>query len=126
MSANFLDDTERQRPTETVRLDQASIDAIARHVVEILRAEALVSDGAPLTAAEVAVRYGVSRTWVYDNAERLGAIRLGHGKSPRLRFDPERVRQYFEKNGRGVPGLRKRQGPQRWLPETDLIPIRGH
>lgn len=44
-----------------------------------------------LTAAEVARRFGVSPEWVRENAERLGALRLGDGPRPRLRFDPGRV-----------------------------------
>ena len=44
-----------------------------------------------LTAAEVARRFRVSPEWVRENAERLGALRLGNGPHPRLRFDPARV-----------------------------------
>lgn len=44
-----------------------------------------------LSAREVAGRYGVSAEWVRDHASDLGAIRLGDGPRPRLRFDPEIV-----------------------------------
>lgn len=44
-----------------------------------------------LTAAEVSAWWGVHRGWVYQHAEELGAIRIGTGQRPRLRFDPERV-----------------------------------
>jgi hypothetical protein len=44
-----------------------------------------------LTAAEVSVWWGVHRGWIYQHAEELGAIRIGTGQRPRLRFDPERV-----------------------------------
>jgi hypothetical protein len=44
-----------------------------------------------LTAAQVAQRFGVTRGWVYANADELGARRLGHGSKPRLRFDAEEV-----------------------------------
>jgi hypothetical protein len=40
-----------------------------------------------LTAADVARRFGVSPEWVRENAEHLGALRLGDGPRPRLRFD---------------------------------------
>lgn len=40
------------------------------------------------TAAELATQLGVSRAYVYEHAERLGAIRLGRGPRARLRFDP--------------------------------------
>lgn len=43
------------------------------------------------TAAELATRLGVSRAYVYEHAERLGAIRLGCGPRARLRFDPHEV-----------------------------------
>jgi hypothetical protein len=44
-----------------------------------------------LTAREVSETYRVHRGWVYEHAEELGAIRIGEGKRPRLRFDPEQV-----------------------------------
>ena len=48
------------------------------------------SAGRPLVdATEIARLLGVSRSSVYENAQSLGAIRIGEGKSGRLRFDPE-------------------------------------
>lgn len=44
-----------------------------------------------LTAREVAERFGVSAEWVRDHAAALGAVRLGDGPRPRLRFDAEKV-----------------------------------
>ncbi len=44
-----------------------------------------------LTAADVAKRFGLSAEWVRDHADDLGALRLGTGKRPRLRFDLDRV-----------------------------------
>lgn len=44
-----------------------------------------------ITAADVADRLGVTRSFVYEHAHQLGAIRLGNGPRPRLRFDPETV-----------------------------------
>jgi hypothetical protein len=41
-----------------------------------------------LLAAEVA-QARVTRAWVYAHAEELGAIRLGSGPKPRLRFAPD-------------------------------------
>src|SRR4051812_40819680 len=41
-----------------------------------------------LDAAEIAQRCGVTRAWVYAHAAELGALRLGAGPRPRLRFDP--------------------------------------
>ena len=59
-------------------------------MVEIVRRELGVS-AAPavelIDAREVARRSGFSRAWVYENAGRLGAVRVGDGRRPRLRFD---------------------------------------
>jgi transposase-like protein len=66
-------------------LDHWFIDAVARRVAEILDA------GASLTVAEVAARYGVSRSWVYAHQRELGALRLGAGPRARLRFDSKIV-----------------------------------
>jgi hypothetical protein len=110
-----------------VRLDADSIDAIAQRVADILRSESLSTREQLITATDVAARFGVSRTWVYDNAERLGAIRLGSGSKARLRFDTKRVSELFEP----APGSRERAAPHssptatRWLGKADLIPIRG-
>jgi lipoprotein-anchoring transpeptidase ErfK/SrfK len=39
------------------------------------------------TAAELERRYGISRGWFYAHKDELGAVRMGSGKRPRLRFD---------------------------------------
>ena len=44
-------------------------------------------------ARAVAEELGVARDWVYANADRLGAVRLGDGPRARLRFDLERARR---------------------------------
>jgi predicted DNA-binding transcriptional regulator AlpA len=111
-----------------VRLDADSIDAIAKRVADILRSESLQTPEQLVTATDVAARFGVSRTWVYDNAERLGAIRLGTGSKARLRFDPRRVSELIqaEPNSRERPARRSPPAATRWLDKADLIPIRGH
>ena len=124
MPHDFVEDRANE-PAAIVRLDPASIDAIARHVVEILRGESLADTCTPLTAAEVASRFGVSRSWVYENAERLGAIRLGDGARPRLRFDPARVREVLDGGRRAKPTPRASGNSNRWVAAGDLIPIRG-
>ena len=45
-----------------------------------------------VTAATLADYLGVSRAWVYENALRLGAVRLGDGPKARLRFDLEHAK----------------------------------
>jgi hypothetical protein len=39
-----------------------------------------------LTAGQLARRLGVTAQWVYDHQNELGAIKLGSGRKPRLRF----------------------------------------
>ena len=109
----------------SVRLDAQSVERIARRVAELLRSES-PSASARLTADDVAHRYSVSRTWVYENAERLGAVRLGDGSRARLRFEPDRVREHFEAADRSAREQPDRRTRHRWVAEADLIPIRGH
>lgn len=67
--------------------------AVAARVLEVLKEQGFSPQAAQQTewldALEVARRLGVSREWVYEHAEELGATRLGSGRRPRLRF-PER------------------------------------
>lgn len=76
-----------------VHLDPESVEAIARRLADLLggAAEAERPRKQLLSAEEVSRWWGVSRRWVYDHAERLGARRLGTGSRPRLRFDPDDV-----------------------------------
>ena len=76
---------------ETPTLDAATIRAIAREVARLT-----VPGGGLLTASEVAVAFNVTRGWVYAHADELGAIRLGDGPRPRLRFDPAVVTQRLQ------------------------------
>jgi hypothetical protein len=69
--------------------------------VRALRAEVRVlqvqdASGALVDAARIAAELGVSRQWVYQNRDRLGAIRVGSGPKGRLRFDIERARQALQ------------------------------
>jgi hypothetical protein len=71
-------------------LDAASIEAVARRVVELIHDEG----GSPaarrlVDAATLAAELGVDRSWVYAHRAELRAIQLGTGSKPRLRFDPE-------------------------------------
>src|SRR5271165_5008089 len=43
-------------------------------------------------AATLARELGTSRDWVYEHSDLLGALRLGSGPRPRLRFDPVAAR----------------------------------
>ena len=84
-----------------VRLAEETIDQLAARVADLLDARGSVppaDDRTPsgsglLSASEVSRWWNVERGWVYQHADQLGVIRLGTGRRPRLRFDPERVRQ---------------------------------
>jgi hypothetical protein len=43
-------------------------------------------------ASTLAAELGISRDYVYEHSEELGALRLGNGPKARLRFDPVAVR----------------------------------
>jgi hypothetical protein len=98
-------ETETQAPS-LVRLDDHTIDALARRVAVLIGPSAPTSTpsgevrgGSPgglLSAAQVAERFNVDRDWVYAHADQLGARRLGTGPKPRLRFDPGEVAAYLE------------------------------
>ncbi len=79
-------------PTVIDEIADRLIDAIVERVVEAIRSEGNVRPTreatAWLDAREVAQRLGVSREWVYEHAEELGASRIGTGPRPRLRFAP--------------------------------------
>ena len=67
--------------------DRVLVEAIVERLVEVLRPSG--ADGRGLVDAnELARLLGCSTSWVYANASELGAVRLGTGKRPRLRFDP--------------------------------------
>jgi hypothetical protein len=42
-------------------------------------------------AADLARQLSVERSWVYEHANELGAVRLGTGPKAPLRFDPDRA-----------------------------------
>jgi hypothetical protein len=70
---------------QLVRLDAASIDAVAARVVGLMCREwecttPLPGAGGLVTAAEVARRFALRREWVYENADRLGVVRLGEAR----------------------------------------------
>lgn len=71
-----------------------------------------MSDDRLLTAAEVARRFSVERSWVYAHARELGVVKLGGGPRPRLRFDPAVIAQ------RLLPAA----GPTLCAP-SELLPI---
>jgi hypothetical protein len=74
---------------QSVTLSAEDFEAIANHVAQL----AVIPGTAGLVDARaLAAELGVARDWVYANADRLGAVRLGDGPRARLRFDVERAR----------------------------------
>lgn len=114
-----------------IKLDAATVEKIARRVVELLEQRGL--QGRELVdAAELARRLGIERSWVYSHAIELGAVKLGSGPKPRLRFDPQLAAKVLRKvaeDSAADPPTRsgKRAGqPQRGREsEVSLLPIRG-
>ena len=96
------------------------VEAIAQRVAELLRAELHLAPRL-LTPSEVADRFAVSRTWVYEHATELGAIRLGNGPKARLRFDPDRVRRVVNREPDKDTARPTRPAPSR--KKNGLLPI---
>jgi hypothetical protein len=88
-----------------------------------------------IDASELARLLGTARSFIYEHATELGAIRLGSGPRARLRFDPERALERLAtcSAGRGsdavehrtVEPKRGRRRSSRLGTEVPLLPIRG-
>ncbi|MBK5218938.1 MAG: hypothetical protein JJE35_04015 [Thermoleophilia bacterium] len=72
-----------------LRLDPETVEALARRIAELLGEHRTRSGLWLLDVDGLARLLGVQSRWVYEHAGELGAIRLGEGRRPRLRFDPE-------------------------------------
>ena len=113
--------------------ERVLVDAIAERVSGLLRSEPLCSR--LVDAATLADGLGVDRSYVYAHAEELGAVRLGSGSKPRLRFDLEAAREAMSRyagNHSGgsnastgaesvVPPARRTRRPPSRLPEPGSI-----
>jgi hypothetical protein len=86
---------------EPAGYDDDALDRLADLLAERLavRLNGLApSRSEPLVdAAEIARLHGKTRSWVYEHAGELGAVRLGSGPRPRLAFSPARVAERLEK-----------------------------
>lgn len=109
--------------------ERALIDATARRVVELLRDEPIHHGRRTrlVTASELAAILNVDRGWVYEHATELGAVRLGEGDRPRLRFDVDRAlaaRTQHSAEAKRQPEAAK---PRRRAPRgsAELLPIHG-
>jgi hypothetical protein len=104
-----------------IRLDPESIEALAQRIAELVaEREPERSERGLISADAVAERWGVSRRWVYEQAERLGARKINTGSRPRLRFDPDEVAEKLGEppgggtgrpDARGCAGMRGDYGP---------------
>lgn len=103
------------------------VEAVAIRVVELLEAR---SPSRLVTAAEVAQLFSVERSWVYAQADRLGAVRLGSGPRARLRFDVRAVARALDRNPAKTPSdagpVRPLRGrPRKSAMPADVVPLRG-
>lgn len=108
----------------TVRLDNGSVEAIALRVAELLRDEPAAD--AMVDAAAIAQRLGVSREYVYEHADELGAVRLGEGTKARLRFDPARAVEGFAPRPSPQTIVHTPRPRRRTSDAADLLPVRGN
>jgi len=115
--------------SKRIRLDPETVEKIARRVVELLEARGL-QQRELVDASALAKRFGIERSWVYSHAIELGAVKLGNGAKPRLRFDPEVAARVLRRVGEepaADPPARsgKRAGqPQGSEGRVELLPIR--
>jgi len=111
-------------------LDPATIEAIAVRVIELLERRS-VDVPVRVDANEIARRFSLSRSWVYEHAADLGAVSIGTGSRPRLRFNVRSVadalappRQSEGVTGKLPPCPGRRSPPaQREAGDTPLLPI---
>jgi predicted DNA-binding transcriptional regulator AlpA len=114
------------------QLDPATIEeiairlstVIAERVVQVMKTEGITAQGTAATAwldaRQVAQRLGVSREWVYEHADELGASRIGTGRRPRLRFPPHVLEA---RAGNRTPAEEASQPAKRRSKPSGLIPI---
>ena len=98
-------------------LDREDVEAIARRVAELLRGEPTAS-AQYVDAATIACQFGVTRAWVYQHKSDLGAVPLGNGPKPRLRFDVTRVGHILATEDGGLPPRRRGRPPATRRPRT--------
>jgi hypothetical protein len=128
--------SERLHPADLQQL----ADLLAPRIAEELAARAHPSqpsraESTLVSAATLAERLGVERSWVYEHAADLGGRRLGRGSKPPLRFNVETAlaalpscsagRMPATSPGRSAePNQRARRRPRSGT-GADLLPIEG-
>lgn len=122
-------DSAVEMPSARIRLDPQTTEAIACRVVELLEKRGL-QNRELVDAAELARQFGIERSWVYTHAIELGAVKLGNGAKPRLRFDPEIAARVLRKvDGKPAADPPARLGKRASQPRgsegrVELLPIR--
>jgi hypothetical protein len=110
--------------TATVHLDPASVEALARRVVELLHGEDVA--GGMIDAGEAARRLGVSRDFVYTHRIELGGVKIGEGPKARLRFDPAVIAERLASDEpKSEPAKPTRRMARREAASVELLPIAG-
>jgi hypothetical protein len=120
-----------------LRVPDALVLAIAERVAELLRCEP--TRGCLVDAQTLAGALGVDRSYVYSHAAELGAVRIGNGSKPRLRFDLDTAREAFacyasnQSQGSnasagaepaGLPARRRRGLPNRLSEPGSVLAVR--
>lgn len=109
-------------------IPDADFEQLADRVAELV-VEKLEATGAPngsgglVDAAEIARRFGVSKHYVYEHADQLGAVKLGSGPKARLRFDPEYVAKALAAPEPALGPPRRKRRRRRRGAEVELLPI---
>lgn len=104
-----LDGFDRPEDPISALADQIADRLAAKLAVRLMEPAGRPSPEAPglWTARQVAAHYEVGPNFVYRHADELGAIRLGGGRRPRLRFDPHVVRDRWARVGDTLPAAAK-------------------
>jgi hypothetical protein len=74
-----------------VDLTPQAVEQVASRVAQLLHRQQQHQEQREmigmLTVSQLAQHLSLNRAWVYEHAEELGAIRVGHGPKARIRFD---------------------------------------
>ena len=75
---------------EALTLSDEQLDRLA-DLLALKLAHVKPATPAMLTVEDVCATFQVSRAWVYENAHRLGGVKLGPSRRAPLRFDAKKV-----------------------------------
>lgn len=133
-AADLRSESEEPSPGGAAALSDDQLEALAQRIARILErivwmlaTEHHSGHARLLSADEVAERYGVSRSWVYEHAQELGALKLGRHRNGRVRFDRAVVERNLERIGPPEIGSQRRRvrQPAAAAADGELLRIRG-